>query len=105
MKTLAITNSIKNIKTFTAEWVSTGKKQVSAELLDDYCQQIEIAATADSIINYYLNNQQELTTTYYEIYSDKVSLSSFVIFIVNEFASTFPFNDGGNITYSLTPRF
>lgn len=99
-----VNERINQVKSFTAEWESTGRKQVSSELLDDYCQQIEIAASKDAIIAYYEENKQQLNSTFYQV-SDEVSIDGLTKFVINEFASNFSFEDGGNITYSLRAKF
>lgn len=99
-----VNNRINEAKFFGASWVSTGRKQVSSELLDEYCQQIEIAATKEAIISFYESNKAGLNLTFYEV-SDDITVEALANFVINEFANQFSFNDGGNISYSLTARF
>lgn len=99
-----VNNRINEAKFFGANWVSTGRKQVSSEILDDNCQQIEIAATKEAIIAFYELNKPGLNLAFYEV-SEDVTIEALANFVINEFASTFSFNDGGNISYSLTAKF
>lgn len=99
-----VNNRINEAKFFGASWVSTGRKQVSSQLLDENCQQIEIAANKQAIISFYETNKQDLISTFYEV-SDDITVEALANFVINEFASEFSFNDGGNISYSLTARF
>lgn len=105
MKNLILNELEKTINNswFGCNWVSTGRWQVSSEVLDENCRFIEDFASAERIVKYADEEYNELKKVFYEI-ADEITISAFIDFIVYEYGSyvSTPNNDGGNITYELT---
>lgn len=92
------------IRWFGCSWVTCGRSSVSDESLDANCREIESRASIDGLIQFFTENLEELKNTYYEVIEIN-SFDSLFNFVVYEYGSYLSgFNDGGNVTYTLSYR-
>lgn len=104
MLTKAFIKEANKIKHFSCDWSTSGRANVCSNLLDDNCLEVEKKASIDGLIQFFTENMEELKNTYYEVIEIN-SFDSLFNFVVYEYGSYLSgFNDGCNVTYTLSYR-
>lgn len=90
------------IQFFNCEYVTTGRAQRSSETLNEFCREVESKASIEGLIGFINADFENLKSLFYEV-CDELKAQNFVDFLIYEYGqSLVSFDDGGNVTYTLS---